>query len=557
MARKTTRVIEVVIAAKDLASRTMKSALGKISKGFNAMKKVVLLTAAAIAGVGVALFALADKLAATGDEFNKMALRTGIAVEVLSGFKFAAEIAGASIEDFEKGMKTLSKRISDARFGLETYQRIFRELGIDYQTASGALREVDVVFLDAAEAINKLSSETEKAAFAQELFGRAGTQLLPLIKEGKAGIQDLIDKNKELGGVWTTLEAEKAADFKDALTEIKTAFGGLAKDISLKLIPAFTQLFEKVTDFITKGRTIPAVINAITTAIRPLVSILGIDTRTALEKVNAELAFMNTFESFQFFETGITHAAEMNRLLARQAILLRETTEAQREKNIIDLGPPKIEGATAADIAESERIAKLDIERFERSEAAFEASAGRRLVIERNLQNQIMGFKFAAANQAAALLNVLGNKNEAFAVAALAFQKGLAIAQVFIQTEVAAAAALLPPPVGLGPLLGAALAGKIRLFGKLSMGLIAATGIAQLAGAGGGGPSGVGGGGGVGALPIVAPTTETQEAQPGPVTIIINTPTGDIPDDTIDRLVEGINNGSKRNIFVNFAEALV
>ncbi len=553
MARKTTRVIEVVIAAKDLASRTMKSALGKISKGFNAMKKVVLLTAAAIAGVGVALFTLANKLAATGDEFNKMALRTGIAVEVLSGFKFAAEIAGASIEDFEKGMKTLSKRISDARFGLETYQRIFRELGIDYQTASGALREVDVVFLDAAEAINKLSSETEKAAFAQELFGRAGTQLLPLIKEGKAGIQDLIDKNKELGGVWTTLEAEKAADFKDALTEIKTSFGGLAKDISLKLIPAFTQLFEKVTDFITKGRTIPAVINAITTAIRPLASILGIDTRTALEKVNAELAFMNTFESFQFFETGITHAAEMNRLLARQAELIREAGEAQKERNIIDLGPPKKEGMTIVEMAEREQLAKMEIALFERSEAAFEASAGRRLAIERNLQNQIMGFKFAAANQAAALLSILGTKNKAAALAALAFQKGIAIAQVFIQTKAAAALAqaTVPPPAGQ------VLAASILAWGRVQMGLIAATGIAQLAGAGGGGPSGIGGGGGVGALPIVAPTTEPQEAQLGPVTIIINTPTGDIPDDTIDRLVEGINNGSKRNIFVNFAEAIV
>lgn len=542
----TTRVIEVVIAAKDQFSRTMNTALSKVSKGFNAIKKVALLTAGAIAGVGAALLALTVTTANAGDEMQKMALRTGLTAQALSEFKFAAEISGTTIETFEKGMKTLAKRISDARFGLQSYVRIFEELNIEFQDAEGNLREVDDVFLDIVNSINQLSTETEKAALAQELLGKAGTQLLPLIKAGKDGIQELREEAVKLGITFSDIEAEQSAEFIDAMTRVKGALTGLTRALAIDLIPAFTQLLDGVTTFITEGRTIPAVINAITAAIRPLASAIGIDTRTELEKLNAEIEFMSSFESFQFFESGVTHAAELNRLLREQAILMQQA-RAEQERPVIDLGPPS--GGSIFSLEELEAFDKLDIAFMEREEARAEASAGRRLAIEKNLEAQILGLKFATANQAAALLNVLGNKNKAFAIAALAFQKGLAIAQVLIQTEVAAAAALAPPPIGLGPLLGAALAAKIRLFGRLSAGFIAATGIAQAAGGGAPSGGGIGGGGGVGALPITSPVTA--EPQATQVNITINTPTGDIAPDVIDRIIEGINLGPLRNITIN------
>ena len=542
----TTRVIEVVIAAKDQFSRTMNTALSKVSKGFNAIKKVALLTAGAIAGVGAALLALTVTTANAGDEMQKMALRTGLTAQALSEFKFAAEISGTTIETFEKGMKTLSKRISDARFGLQSYVRIFEELNIEFQDSAGNLREVDDVFLDIVDSINRLSSDTEKAALAQELLGKAGTQLLPLIKAGKDGIEELREEAVKLGITFSDIEAEQSAEFIDAMTRVKGAFTGLTRALAIDLIPAFTQLLDGITVFITEGRTIPAVINAITTAIRPLATAIGIDTRTELEKLNAEIEFMSSFESFQFFETGVTHAAELNRLLREQAILMQEA-RVEQERPIIDLGPPS--GGPIFSLEELELFEKLDIERMNREEARAEQFAGRRLAIEKNLQTQIMGLKFAAANQAAALLTVLGGKNKAVAVAALAFQKGLAIAQVLIQTEVAAASALLPPPIGLGPLAGAPLAAKIRLFGGLSAAFIAATGIAQAVGGGAPSGGGVGGGGGVGALPIASPVTEPQAPQ---VNITINNPiTAQIGDELGEVIVDIINRGAARNILIN------
>lgn len=83
-------------------------------------------------------------------------------------------------------------------------------------------------------------------------------------------------------------------------------------------------------------------------------------------------------------------------------------------------------------------------------------------------------------------------KNKAAAVAAIAIQKGLSIAQIVANTAAAKMRALAE----LGPLAGPPVAAKIGLYGKLQAGLVAATGLAQAASAAGGG----GGGGSVNSL---------------------------------------------------------
>jgi hypothetical protein len=90
---------------------------------------------------------------------------------------------------------------------------------------------------------------------------------------------------------------------------------------------------------------------------------------------------------------------------------------------------------------------------------------------------------------AADFLQVFAGKSKAAAIAVIAIQKALAIAQVIQQTAVASMAAFAPPPIGLGPVAGAALAAQIQSLGAIQIALIAATGIAQASQVGSGGAS--------------------------------------------------------------------
>lgn len=65
--------------------------------------------------------------------------------------------------------------------------------------------------------------------------------------------------------------------------------------------------------------------------------------------------------------------------------------------------------------------------------------------------------------------------------AMFAIQKAFSIAQTIVNTETAAAAALAPPPIGLGPVAGAPYSQVIRAMGYTSAALIGATAITGMA----------------------------------------------------------------------------
>lgn len=74
-------------------------------------------------------------------------------------------------------------------------------------------------------------------------------------------------------------------------------------------------------------------------------------------------------------------------------------------------------------------------------------------------------------------------KSKAAAIAAIAIQKGLSIAQILANS----AAAQLRALAELGPVAGPPMAAKIAAYGRLQAGIVAATGLVQAASAGGGG----------------------------------------------------------------------
>jgi hypothetical protein len=114
----------------------------------------------------------------------------------------------------------------------------------------------------------------------------------------------------------------------------------------------------------------------------------------------------------------------------------------------------------------------------------------------------IRQLQFDTANHAIGLLAFIGQKSKAAAIAAIAFEKGVAIARVIINTRAAMAAAMAVDPSGV-------LAARAKLMGALSVGIIAATGIAQAGSVGGEGTGGGGGGGGgvetTNGIPDIAP----------------------------------------------------
>ena len=105
--------------------------------------------------------------------------------------------------------------------------------------------------------------------------------------------------------------------------------------------------------------------------------------------------------------------------------------------------------------------------------------------LESRHSNAVVSMKKSVVNEAVSLLNILGSKSKGAAILALTVQKGLAIAETIVNTQVAAMRALAE----LGPIAGPPVAASIEALGATKVGLIAATGLAQASTMGSGGGS--------------------------------------------------------------------
>lgn len=243
----TTKSMMVRVGAdtKDM-ERGLSSAQKKIKAfhtSINQVGKRIMVAGAAVAG---AVGLMVKNYVKAGDEVHKMALRTGFTTESLSELRYASQICGADLGALEKGVKKMSKTIMDANDGLATYVRAFDRIGLKAKDLIDLSPEEQ--FDKIARAIARLENPTLRAATAQEIFGRAGTQLLPLFAEGEAGLEKLRKKAHELGIVFDQEAANRAAKLNDAITTLKASVTGISMKLAEKLVPALTVVADHITD---------------------------------------------------------------------------------------------------------------------------------------------------------------------------------------------------------------------------------------------------------------------------------------------------------------------
>ena len=153
------------------------------AKGFSTSLAAV---GAAATGAVVGLGMMAQSVADARNNLTDLSTRSGVARETIAGLKVAADGSGVSFSKIESILGRLPKTMSDVQAGSKKQSEAFRALGVNVTNADGTLRDADSVFRDSIKAIGGLSSETDKAAAATQLFGRQGSYLLQALGDPAA-----------------------------------------------------------------------------------------------------------------------------------------------------------------------------------------------------------------------------------------------------------------------------------------------------------------------------------------------------------------------------------
>lgn len=233
----------------------LKNALGQagsqvddFAKKIGSIGKTMTIAGGIITG---AFAMIVKKTADVGDQFDKMSLRTGVSVEKLSALAHVADISGTGIDTVENSLRFLASGLKDAADGTGLAKDAFEELGISVLDSDGKLRDTIDVMKEAATKLAEMDDKTRQAALAGEIFGkRYGSQLLPMLKMGGQGIEDLMKQAEKLNLTITDKAAKAAADFKDEMTKLTGSIAGLGRDIGNILIPHLTELSKRAVEVV-------------------------------------------------------------------------------------------------------------------------------------------------------------------------------------------------------------------------------------------------------------------------------------------------------------------
>lgn len=227
----------IAAGAKQVAA-DLKNLGGKVSGVGRSLATLATAAAAPLAGMTLSF-------AAAGDNLDKMSKRTGVGVKALSELAFAAEQSGASLDSVEKGIRGMQRSLLNAEMGSKTATDALSALGLSVDELSGMSPEDQ--FTKIADAIGDVEDPSKRAALAMQLFGRAGSELLPMMSENAEGIANLRKEANELGRTMTAEDAQAAAELTDAMNRVKSVFIGVKNQIGAALAPAMTYLADLVS----------------------------------------------------------------------------------------------------------------------------------------------------------------------------------------------------------------------------------------------------------------------------------------------------------------------
>ena len=181
------------------------------------------------------IVAVAKSAIDLADDMRDLSQRTGVGIETLGRFKVAADMSGTSLEGVANGLKFLNKNLVAAATGGDGAAAAFKTIGVATTDVDGTLRKADKVFLDVADSFAAMRDGPEKAALAMKIFGKSGTELIPILNMGSKEIQ-------RFGlGIGPDF-ANKADAFNDSLALMKAQTTVLTVQIGSALLPVLSGL---------------------------------------------------------------------------------------------------------------------------------------------------------------------------------------------------------------------------------------------------------------------------------------------------------------------------
>lgn len=184
------------------------------------------------------------------DDIATLAVQTGISTERLQEMQYMEGLVDVSLETMTGSMAKLTKNMASAQKGTGSAADAFRALNVEITDSSGQLRDNEDVFSDVIDALRKMENETQRDAYAMQIFGKSAQDLNPLIAAGGDTIRELADEAHRMGYVLDEDALGSLVTVADAMDRLHALGTTVKNQLAVALAPVIEELADKITAII-------------------------------------------------------------------------------------------------------------------------------------------------------------------------------------------------------------------------------------------------------------------------------------------------------------------
>lgn len=182
-------------------------------------------------------------------EMGHAAERIGVSPKTLSLLEYSLSDINVTANDLQYTFQSLNKLVSDTVTPEQL--SIFKQLNIDLVSVSQAAEPTKELFLQIAESVSKLPSDSKLARQALEAIGASsGTNLTLAFRKSREEIERLMNEGDKAGTFWNESFIKASKHLNSIWERIKKIRDYIFKEFLSQILPVFEELSDLLFSFV-------------------------------------------------------------------------------------------------------------------------------------------------------------------------------------------------------------------------------------------------------------------------------------------------------------------
>ena len=188
-----------------------------------------------IVAVAGAVVGAAVKTGQFAQEIEHLHATTQLSTKTLQEMKYVAGVTGMEFESLTNTATMLERKLMGIEADNGMASKVLEQLGVSVSGANGELRSMDSIFPEVITKLQGMKNETERNAYASQLFGRSLGAIAPIL-----GLT--AEEMKKMQGqafIMSDEQLKTAERFQQGMNRIQMAVGGAFRKMGVEMMPVF------------------------------------------------------------------------------------------------------------------------------------------------------------------------------------------------------------------------------------------------------------------------------------------------------------------------------